>query len=201
MGEHAEFRELAVDRAMALADVLGWEGVRMRLVADDMGVPPARLLDHFRDLDAIADAWFARGWRAMLAPPPPGFAALPAAERLHILVMRWFDALAGHRRVTRQMLAAKLYPSHPHHWVPLVFNLSRTVQWLRDAAMLDAPGRRRQIEEIALTALFLATLAVWAGDSSPGQRRTRDFLRRALDAGDGGAVRLWGRSPPPGQPG
>jgi hypothetical protein len=92
------------------------------------------------------------------------------------------------------MIAAKLQPSHPHHWVPLIFNLSRTIHWLRDAAGLDAAGRRRQIEEIGLSALFLATLAVWARDGTADQERTRAFLDRALARADGAMARLFRNS-------
>ena len=105
-------------------------------------------------------------------------------ERLHLLLMRWFDALAPHRAVAGQMLAEKLYPSHPHHWAPLIFNLSRTIHWLLDAAGDDSAGRRRQLIEIGLTGIFLATLRVWTRDESEGQTRTRDFLSRRLEAGD-----------------
>jgi hypothetical protein len=120
----------------------------------------------------------------MLAAPPSGFAKEPPEARLHFLMMRWFDALAGHREVTGQMVREKLYPAHPHHWVPLLFNLSRTVQWLRDAALLDTGGRRRQIEEVGLSALFLATLRFWLNDESTDQTRTREFLSRRLDRAD-----------------
>jgi hypothetical protein len=112
--------------------------------------------------------------------------------------MRWFDALAPHREVTGQILAAKLYPAHPHHWVPLVFNLSRSIHWLREAALLDAVGRRRQMEEVGLTWLFLMALAVWLRDETPGQARTRDVLRHRLADADRAMVRVWGKAPPPG---
>ena len=132
-----------------------------------------------------------------LAPAPPGFDSQPAEERLHCMMMRWFDALAPHRRVTGEMLRTKLYPSHPHHWVPMIFNLSRTIQWLRDAAMLDAGGRRRQVEEVGLTALFLAALGVWLRDESSDQAHTRDWLRRRLANSDRLMVRLWGAAGEP----
>jgi len=77
-----------------------------------------------------------------------------------------------------------MWCAHPHHWVPAIFNLSRTVQWIRDAAMLDARGRQRQVEEIGLTALFLATLRVWLRDDSEEQERTRAFLRKRLENAD-----------------
>ena len=187
-----------VDAALDLAEETGWDGLRLRRVAERLGVPLAEVLVHYRDLDAVADAWFRRAWAAMLAPPPGDLATRPARERLHLVMMRWFDALAPHRAVTGQILAAKLYPSHPHHWVPLIFNLSRSIHWLREAALLDATGRRRQMEEVGLTALFLATLAFWLRDGSSNQARTREFLHRRLEDADRAMVRVWGKAPPPG---
>ncbi len=187
-----------VDAALDLAEEVGWDGLRLRVVAARLDVPLAEVLVHYRDLDAVADAWFRRAWSAMLAAPPEGFAALPARERLHLVIMRWFDALAPHREVTGQILATKLYPAHPHHWVPLVFNLSRSIHWLREAALLDATGRRRLMEEVGLTWLFLMTLAVWLRDETPGQARTRDVLRHRLAEADRAMVRVWGKAPPPG---
>ncbi len=195
--------EVALDRrildaTLDLAEEGRWDGLRLRRVAERLGVPLAEVLAQYRDLDAVANAWFRRAWVAMLASPPEGFAARPARERLHLMMMRWFDALAPHREVTGQILAAKLYPSHPHHWVPLGFNLSRSIHWLREAALLDAVGRRRQMEEVGLTALFLMTLAVWLRDATPGQARTRDVLRHRLADADRAMVRVWGKAPPPG---
>ncbi len=178
-----------LETALDLAAAEGWEDLRLRQVAARLDLSLDQVLVHYRDQDAVADAWFARGWQAMLAPAPDGFADLPARERLFLLIMRWFDALAPHRDVTAQMLRTKLYPSHPHHWVPMIFNLSRTIQWLRDAAILDGGSRRRQVEEVGLTALFLATLRVWARDDSPDQERTRRYLERRLERAD----RLMGR--------
>ncbi len=187
-----------VDGALDLAEEAGWDALRLREVAARLGVPLAEVLAQYRDLDAVANAWFQRAWAAMLESAPEGFAALPARERLHLVMMRWFDALAPYREVTGQILAAKLYPSHPHHWVPLVFNLSRSIHWLREAALLDAVGRRRQVEEVGLTTLFLMTLAVWLRDETPNRERTRDVLRRRLAHADRVMVRLCGKAPPPG---
>lgn len=171
--------ERIVDEAVAVAEEVGWGKLRLNAVAERLDVSLAEIHTHFRDLDAVADAWFGRALAAMLVPPP-NFGDLPAAERTHIVMMRWFDALADHRRVSVDMIGTKLYPSHAHHWVPLIFNLSRLIQWVREAARLDAPGRQRQREEVALTLLFLRTLARWARDESAHQERTREFLRRRL---------------------
>ena len=176
----ADLNKNIVDETVALAEEIGWSCVRLHLVAERLGISLAELQTHFRDIDAIADAWFERALQAMLAPVPDGFAMQTSPERLYLLLMRWFDALALHRTVSHQMLNEKLYLSHPHHWVPMIFNLSRTIQWLRDAALLDADGRCRKIEEIGLSALFLAALAVWCRDDTQDQERTRQFLERRL---------------------
>ncbi len=180
-----------LDTALDLAEEAGWAPLRLSDLAPRLELPLSEVLAHYRDKDALADAWFGRALAAMLAAPPKGFADQPPPERLHLLLMRWFDALAPHRAVTGQMLREKLYPSHPHHWVPMIFNLSRTVQWWRDAARLEAHGRRRQLEEVGLTALFLATLRVWLNDESENQTRTRDSLQRRLARADRAMGRLW----------
>jgi AcrR family transcriptional regulator len=174
-------RDRIFDAAVAVAEEdAGWYDLRLHLVARRLDLPLATVLDHFRDADAIADAWFARALRAMLREPEPGFDALPPSGRVHAVLMRWFDAQAAHRRVVGSMIGAKLHPSHPHHWVPMVFSLSRLIHWVLEAARLDARGLPRQAEEVGLTLLFLRVLRVWLDDRSPGQERTRAFLRRNL---------------------
>ena len=173
-----------VDAAIELAEESAWSDVRLRRVAARLGVPLNDLRAHCRDLDGVADAWFARALDQVLRPAEAGFADLPARERLYLVMLRWFEANAAHRRVVGEMLRAKLTPAHPHHWVPLVFSLSRLIQWVREAGLLDAGGRRRQVEEVGLTLLFLATLGVWLNDDTPAQERTRRFLRRRLERAD-----------------
>ena len=188
-----EIKTLIFNTALDLAEENGWQRVRLRQVAERLNIALADVHSHFRDLDAVANFWFDGALDAMLAPTDEDFASRETRERLRILLLRWFDSLAGHRRVTGEMLDVKMYLAHPHHWVPMIFNLSRLIQWLLDAAGLDASGRRRQIEEIGLTTLFLATLAVWVRDGSPDQERTRRFLDRRLGRADSVMACLFGR--------
>lgn len=190
-----------VEAALGLAEERGWPAVRMHDIAERLGVPPGRVLEHHRDLDSVSNGWFGRGLEAMIAPKEKDFGAQPAKRRIETCLLAWFDALAPHRRVTVEMLKGKMHIPHPHHWVPAIFDLSRTIHWLREAAMLPAGygTRRAQMEEIGLTSLFLATLLVWARDETPGQIRTRRFLRRQLDRADRAMTSLWGPAPPPGQ--
>lgn len=180
--------------ALAEAGRVGWDGLRLHRVAARLGVPLSALYQHYRDADAIAEAWLSVADRAMLAAAAtPGLARRPVPHRLERTFLAWLDALAEHRPVTAQMLLGKLYPGHPHHLLALVFRLSRTVQWWREAAGLDAGPPRRQAEEVALTWLFAATVACWATDRSAEQRVTRLFLARALAAADTLAGRLFAR--------
>ena len=91
-----------VDTAIDLAEQEGWEELRLRKVAERCGVPLTDVLSEFRDIDAVANAWFERALAAMLQPPEPGFQGRPAGERVHTVMMRWFDATAAHRRERRR---------------------------------------------------------------------------------------------------
>lgn len=196
--DETPFAERVVEEAVCQAEFRGWEEVRLTEVAEKLQVPMTRVLDEFRDLDAVANAWFERGWRAMLADKPGGFASWSDQARLNYCLMAWFNAFSGHRRVTVEMLRTKAHLPHLHTWVPMVFDLSRTVQWWREAAHLAARyGKRRaQMEEVTLTAIFLATLAAWAKDDSEDQEFIHRFLENRLSSWEN-----WMKWIPGGQPG
>jgi AcrR family transcriptional regulator len=183
-------RDRIVDAALELAEERGWANVRLYQVAERTGVPLAAIGAEFRDLDVVANAWFGRALRAVESIPPDALAGRPAAERLHLAMMRWFEALAPHREVTGEMLRAKLYASHPQHWVPLIFDLSRLVHWFLDAARIASTGRARQLAEIGLTAIVLGSLRVWLRDDTANGERTRSYLNRRLAQADLWLTRL-----------
>jgi AcrR family transcriptional regulator len=168
-----------LEAALAEAEQSGWYELRLAAVAARAGVPLVDLLARYRDADAIADAWFTRALAAMLAGDAPD-PADPPSLRVETALMRWFDAQEPRRAVAGAMLRAKLHPSHPHHWVPMVFSLSRLVHWVLEAARLDARGLARQAEEVGLTLVVLRALAAWQRDPTPGLERTRAVLRRSL---------------------
>lgn len=191
-----------VDTALELADAGSWEALRLHQVAERLGIGLDDIHAHFPEKEALAEAWFDRADRAMLARAgQPELGLLLRRERVEELVMTWLDALAPHRRVTRQMILGKMEPGHLHVQIPGLLRVSRTVQWLREAAGLDAPLPRRALEESALTAIYLATFAVWMTDSTPASRRTREFLRARLE--QAGRLAPWRMVPVPrgAQPG
>ena len=85
------------------------------------------------------------------------------------------------------MLGGKLYPSHPHHWVPMIFDLSRLMHDFLDVARIASTGRRRQLAEVGLTAIFLATLRDWLRDPERADERlSRRLAVRRSPAGEAG---------------
>jgi AcrR family transcriptional regulator len=188
-------REQIVDAALALAEEVGWHDLHLYDLAARLDLPLAALQAEVRDRDAIANAWFERALRAALAVPAEEIAGLAPPVRLERVMLRWFAALAPHRRVTAQMLREKAWPGHPHHWVPLAFDLSRLMHWFLDAARIASTGLRRQLAEVGLTALFLGVLAGWLVDADLERARRR--LARGLAQAD----RWLGRLPRRGSTG
>lgn len=182
-----------VDTALRLAEERSWEAIRLHEVAARAGIGMDEIRTHFREKDELIDAWFDRADAAMLAlAVPEQMAALPPRERLLRLTMGWLGALAPHRRVTREMVLAKLELGHIHIQFPAVMRISRTVQWLREAALLQDSGLRRAVAETALTAIYLATFSYWLGDESAGAAQTRHFLDFLLARAERAALTIPG---------
>ncbi len=176
-----EIREAIVDTAVVIAERSSWEAVRLFDVATELNVSLDDIRLHFREKEELIDAWFDRADSAMLkAAESVAFLSLTPRERLQHLIMSWLDAMATHRRVTRQMIGAKLEPGHFHIQIPAIMRISRTVQWMREAAQRDATFLRRALEETGLTSVYLATFLFWMRDESENSRRTRDFLEHKL---------------------
>jgi ubiquinone biosynthesis protein COQ9 len=152
---------------------------------------------HFREKEDVADAWFERADGIMLkAAQEPDFSSLTTRERLHRLIMAWLGAFDPYRKTTTQMIHGKLEPGHVHIQGPALMRISRTVQWMREAAACDATYLRRALEESGLTAIYLATFFRWMNDSTPGSAATSQFLDGSLSIAEmlGRAVSGGGRN-------
>lgn len=184
-GRSAVDPDRILDLALDVAEEVGFDQLRLSAAAERARVSPAEVARLFPDTNAVADAWFARAYAAIWATPDAELDHPDPAVRLERVILRWLDALAPRRALTGRMLAAKLWPSHPHHWVPMVFDLSRLVHAFLDVARVPGAGPERAAQEIGATALLLGTLALWLVDPSPGQQATRSALRQGLAVGAG----------------
>jgi ubiquinone biosynthesis protein COQ9 len=193
-GEAMTIAQDILDTALALGEQRGWDAIHLHDVARELGVPLATIREHYAQKDALAEAWFDRADAMLLAiAETPGWRELPVAERLHRALFAWFDALGAHRELTKAMLRYKFQPEHLHLQVLGATRVSATVQWIREVACLDSAAWRREVEEAALTGIYLATFARWLNDDSPGSSRTHAFLDRLLAMADRGARLAFGR--------
>lgn len=133
--------------ALALAEEKGFDQLRLSEVAERAGVPLSEVAALFPDPNAIADAWFARALDAVWSTPAELLVDPDPAVRLERVMLRWFEALAPHRALTGAMIRAKLWPSHPHHRVPMIFAspASSMLSWTSPgcpAGVPSAPRRR-----------------------------------------------------------
>jgi AcrR family transcriptional regulator len=177
-------REQIVDAAIDLAETKDWESIRLHEVAARLGISLDDIRAEFSEKDQLVDAWFDRADQAMLTDAADAEPELSCQQRLHRAIMVWLNALSSHRKVTRQMLLGKLEPGHIHIQIPGLMRISRTVQWLREAAGYDAGFPRRAVEETAHTAIYLTTFSYWMFDDSLHAERTAQFLQRQLERAD-----------------
>lgn len=179
-------QERIVDTAVELADETSWPAVRLRRVAAHLSVSLLEIRTHYPDMDAVANAWLARADNAMLAVAERAdLVDAPAPDRIEAALTAWFTTLGGRRRMLGSILSYKLQASHIHLQAALVVATSRRVQWLREAARLDAMGRQKSVEETGLTLLFAATALRWLNDSSENFERTHAFITHCLKRADG----------------
>lgn len=181
MTEGTTVRARILDIAILLAEDQSWEAVRLQEVASRASLSLEDIRAEFREKDELIDAWLDRADRAMLLDAERlVHTRLRRQQRMHRAIMTWLGALAGHRRVTRQMILGKLEPGHLHLQIPALMRVSRTVQWMREAAGYRAVFPRRALEETVHTSIFLATFSHWMFDGSVRSERTHRFLRRQL---------------------
>lgn len=170
-----------VDAAIELGEQKSWEAVRLHDVAAAVGITLDEVRHYFREKEDVVDAWFDRADSAMLKEAEaPEFLDLTPRQRLHRLIMTWLGALASHRKVTRQMIYGKLEPGHFHIQIPGLMRISRTVQWMREAAHRDATYVRRALEETGVTTIYLTTFFYWMNDDSPDSASSSRFLDGCL---------------------
>ncbi len=193
-----ELADTILDTALQLAEAQSWEQLHLQEIAKELEISLDQIRRHYAQKDDLVEAWFDRADSIMLqAAASPDIINLSMRERLHHIIISWLDALATHHRVTRDMLLYKLEPAHIHLQLQGILRVSRTVQWIREAAQQDSTHLRRIIEEIGLTSIYLATFTFWMNDRSEQQQRTRTFLEHRLQEAETLANKLPGFNPMP----
>lgn len=186
-------RESVLDATLDLAARDGWDSVHLHDVAQALDVPLSHVYRLFDGKDAVGEALFDRADRALLqCCEAPDWSGLAVRERLERAIWAWLAALAPHQDTARAILRYRLQPEHVHLQLLGATRVSRTVQWIREAALIRSTSWRREVEEAALTAVYLTVFARWLLDDSPMQASSRVLLHRLLAAGEAGALRFLG---------
>ncbi|MDQ2070260.1 TetR/AcrR family transcriptional regulator [Natronospira bacteriovora] len=189
-------RDSILDAALAVAADRHWEAVRLFDVAEQLGVTLADLQPLLAEKEQLVDWLWQRADETLLADcRGKSFQTLDFPKQFEACVLAWLGALQPARRTFRQMLEVRMEPGHLHIQIPTLFQVSRSVQWMRELCGRDATFLRRASEETALTAVFVSTLLVWLGDDSHGSQRSRDWCRDRL-AQAIALGRWWPRRPP-----
>ena len=179
--DKSQLDQLIVDAALAMADSCDWESVRLRDIAAELEISLADSSHYYQEKEDLIDAGFDRADQAMLETAESAiFQELSDEDKLFTLLMAWLTSLSKHRRTTRQMIFGKLEPGHLHYQIKGLLRISRTVQWLREAAGRNTTLPLRALEETALTALYLATFLRWMFDDSGNSQSTNHFLKKQL---------------------
>ena len=171
-----------LDTALEMAELNGWEALRLHDVAAQMGINLEQVRKYFNQKDDLVEAWFDRADSAMLKDAAaPDYLDLTAQQRLHRSIMAWLNALSAHREITHQMLKYKFEIGHVHLQVLGLLRVSRTVQWFLEAAQRRSENLTRIVEEITVTSIYLATSEEVAGQSG-GYYFKREALSTIFDA-------------------
>ena len=167
-----------LDTALQLADAKSWETVHLFDIAANLDMTLDQIRIYYPQKDDLVEAWFDRADKVVLSiDPGEDFLKRSDGERLHTVIMTWFDALLPYHKVTREMLYYKLEFGHIHLQVLGVLRISRTVQWFREAARINTTHLRRVVEEIGTTSIYLITFSRWLFDESQGSKSTRQFWK------------------------
>jgi ubiquinone biosynthesis protein COQ9 len=180
--KESDLSQQILDAALELAEQSSWERVRLFDIAAKLQINLDQVQSVCSQKDDLTDAWFDRADRAMLKDAAsPEFLQLPTRGRLHRAIMSWLNAMSMHKRLTADMLRYKFEVGHIHLQILGIMRISRTVQWIMEAAHRDAAFTRRILEEIVLTAIYLAAFSFWLRDDSLNSERTARFLDSMLE--------------------
>lgn len=178
---NTNLKQQILDTALTLAETSSWEQLHLYAIAQKLDISLDQIRRHYPQKDDIVEAWFDVADSAVLnIQPDQAFLHQTVRERLHQVIMTWFEALSTHKKITGEMMLYKLEFGHVHLQVLGLLRVSRTVQWFREAARINTTGLRRILEETGTTTIYLATFARWLRDDSANFDKTRSFLEQAL---------------------
>ena len=178
--KHSISKETILDTALVIAKKKSWESMKLFEVARTLDISLNTINVYFHQKDDIAEALFDRADNAMLALcEKEGFQSLSINNRLQNFILSWLSILEPHRNSVKDIIKYKLNFGHIHLQGSGVTRISRTVQWMREAAQCESDGILRELEETALTGIFVSTFLLWLQDPNKAISHLDISLTRA----------------------
>jgi AcrR family transcriptional regulator len=171
----------ALDAALALAAERGWRKVALKDVAQKSRLSLAELYTLYPGRAAILRALWRRMDAAVLAGGPAD--GDTARDRLFEIMMRRFDALAGHKAGIEAILRDA--GADPLMFLCGAVPVLRSMSWMLEAAGIGSHGLIGRARAKALALVYLATLRVWLSDDSPDLAATMAALDKRLRRAEG----------------
>jgi len=167
-----------IKAALALAAAGRWSRVSLRDIAEAADVSLAELHELYPSKTAIPRAYFDAIDAAVLKGSTGFEAEDSCRDRLFDVLMRRFDALSGDRDAIAAIVRAAC--RDPIAGLCLSAGLTRSMQWMLEAAGISGTGPRGRMTARGLAAVWLATARVWLRDDSEDSARTMAALNRNL---------------------
>jgi ubiquinone biosynthesis protein COQ9 len=188
-GEDASDLALVVDGALRLAGITGWTGGTLAQVAEDLGMPLARVLSLTPTRTAVLSAWGKQVDARVLEDGVEIDLEETVRDRLFDLIMRRLDALDPHKDAVATLPRA--CAGDPLLALTASMDLSRSMAMTLEAAGVSASGFAGLLRVKGLSALFLHILRIWLADDSPDMTKTMAALDKALDRAESAANSLF----------
>lgn len=178
MVKKADRPQHIVKTALNLAAEGRWSSVGLRDIAGAADVSMAEMYTLYPSKLAIVRAYFATADAAVLGTSFAFDDEDSARDRLFDVLMRRFDLLSEDRDGVLAILAA--LRSDPVSALCLSSGLCKSMRWMLEAADIPVSGAVGRMTVKGLSAVWLATLRVWATDESEDMARTMAALDKKL---------------------
>jgi AcrR family transcriptional regulator len=171
--------------ALALFRTKGFDATTMRDIATGAGMSLGAAYHYFDGKDAIVAEYYGEVQQLHSERVRRAITRLPKlADRLKLALHAKLDILTGDRPLLGALLRYTGDPSHP---LSFLGRGTREIQLRSMAVFADAiadepmPDDVRALSPLLLWAMHMGVLLYFLYDESPGQRRTRTLVDRAVD--------------------
>ena len=181
-------KESAVQAALRLAALQGWENTTMRDIGLESGLSLAVLYDYFDDKNDIMAAYGRALDRQVLESFSDIDPETPLRDRLFDILMEHYDLMNQDRAALVNIFNS--FRLDPKQVVIALPHLGASMARMLEAAGIDTGGLRGAARVLGLQVIYLWVLRTWIADESPDLTKTMASLDKSLTRADSLAGQL-----------